>query len=150
MTEIACVEPDSLRPSKSYDLEARMRVKRDADAPLEWFAGYCQAHRSSPRGRSRDGCPRVGEVRPAGEWLCDGSPAQADLLPEPRAPPSAPCRCDPRDADERQPRDPLLIPLDSGYRCALFRRHEHPSSGITENLVDKAVALGIAERRCAP
>ena len=38
--KIACVGPDSLRPSKSFDPEARARVKRDADALMEQFAGY--------------------------------------------------------------------------------------------------------------
>ena len=37
---IAGVEPDSLRPSKTFDPVARDRVKRDADALLEQFAGY--------------------------------------------------------------------------------------------------------------
>ncbi|MDE2981595.1 MAG: hypothetical protein OXU74_10410 [Gemmatimonadota bacterium] len=37
---IARVEPDSLRPSKTFDPAARDRVKRDADALLEQFAGY--------------------------------------------------------------------------------------------------------------
>ncbi len=37
---IAGVEPDSLRPSRTFDPAARDRVKRDADALLEQFAGY--------------------------------------------------------------------------------------------------------------
>ena len=37
---IANVEPDSLRPSKTFDPIARARVKRDADALMEKFAGY--------------------------------------------------------------------------------------------------------------
>ena len=37
---IAGVEPDSLRPSRTFDPVARDRVKRDADALLEQFAGY--------------------------------------------------------------------------------------------------------------
>ncbi len=37
---IAGVEPDSLRPSKTFDPAARDRVKRDADALMEQFAGY--------------------------------------------------------------------------------------------------------------
>ena len=37
---IAGVEPDALRPSKSFDPVARARVKRDADALAERFAGY--------------------------------------------------------------------------------------------------------------
>ena len=37
---IAGVEPDSLRPSKTFDSVARAQVKRDADALMEQFAGY--------------------------------------------------------------------------------------------------------------
>ena len=37
---IAGVEPDSLRPSRTFDPVARDRVKRDADALMEQFAGY--------------------------------------------------------------------------------------------------------------
>ena len=37
---IASVEPDALRPSKTFDPVARARVKRDADALKERFAGY--------------------------------------------------------------------------------------------------------------
>ncbi|MDE0453718.1 MAG: hypothetical protein OXM03_08845 [Chloroflexota bacterium] len=38
--KIAGVDPDALRPSRSFDPAARGRVKRDADALLERFAGY--------------------------------------------------------------------------------------------------------------
>ena len=38
--KIAGVEPDALRPSRSFDPAARARVKRDADALTEQFAGY--------------------------------------------------------------------------------------------------------------
>ena len=38
--KIAGVEPDALRPSRSFDPAARARVKRDADALTEKFAGY--------------------------------------------------------------------------------------------------------------
>ena len=38
--KIAAVEPDALRPSKTFDPAARARVKRDADALAERFAGY--------------------------------------------------------------------------------------------------------------
>ena len=38
--KIASVEPDALRPSKSFDPIARARVKRDADELMEKFAGY--------------------------------------------------------------------------------------------------------------
>ncbi len=38
--KIASVEPDALRPSKSFDPAARARVKREADALAEAFAGY--------------------------------------------------------------------------------------------------------------
>ena len=37
---IAGVEPDSLRPSRTFDPVARDQVKRDADALMEQFAGY--------------------------------------------------------------------------------------------------------------
>ena len=37
---IAGVEPDALRPSKSFDPAARASVKREADALKERFAGY--------------------------------------------------------------------------------------------------------------
>ena len=37
---IASVEPDALRPSKTFDPAARTQVKRDADALVEKFAGY--------------------------------------------------------------------------------------------------------------
>ena len=38
--KIASVEPDSLRPSRTFDPVSRARVKRDADALMEQFAGY--------------------------------------------------------------------------------------------------------------
>ena len=38
--KIANVEPDSLRPSRSFDPAARASVKREADALMERFAGY--------------------------------------------------------------------------------------------------------------
>ena len=38
--KIAGVEPDALRPSKSFDPVARASVKREADALKERFAGY--------------------------------------------------------------------------------------------------------------
>ena len=38
--KIAGVEPDALRPSKSFDPGARERVKRDADDLMERFSGY--------------------------------------------------------------------------------------------------------------
>ena len=38
--KIAGVEPDALRPSKSFDPAARASVKREADALKERFAGY--------------------------------------------------------------------------------------------------------------
>ena len=37
---IAGVEPDSLRPSRTFDPVVRDRVKRDADTLMEQFAGY--------------------------------------------------------------------------------------------------------------
>ena len=37
---LASVEPDALRPSKTFDPAARAQVKRDADALAEKFAGY--------------------------------------------------------------------------------------------------------------
>ena len=37
---IAGVEPDSLRPSRTFDPAARDRVKRDADSLMEQLAGY--------------------------------------------------------------------------------------------------------------
>ncbi len=41
--KIASVEPDALRPSKSFDPMARAQVKREADALAEKFAGYFAA-----------------------------------------------------------------------------------------------------------
>ena len=38
--KIASVEPDALRPSKTFDPAARAQVKRDADELAEKFAGY--------------------------------------------------------------------------------------------------------------
>ena len=38
--KIASAEPDALRPSRTFDPAARQRVKRDADALAEQFAGY--------------------------------------------------------------------------------------------------------------
>ena len=38
--KIASVEPDALRPSRSFDPQTRVRVKREADALIEQFAGY--------------------------------------------------------------------------------------------------------------
>ena len=38
--KIASVEPDALRPSKTFDPSARAQVKRDADELMEKFAGY--------------------------------------------------------------------------------------------------------------
>ncbi len=47
---IAGVEPDALRPSKTFDPAARARVKRDADDLAEKFAGYFGA----PAGPARE------------------------------------------------------------------------------------------------
>ena len=41
--KIASVDPDTLRPSRSFDPAARTRVKHDADALMEKFAGYFAA-----------------------------------------------------------------------------------------------------------
>ena len=41
--KIAVVEPDALRPSKTFDPAARAQVKRDADDLAEKFAGYFAA-----------------------------------------------------------------------------------------------------------
>ena len=38
--QIAAVEPDALRPSKTFDPAARAQVKRDADELMERFSGY--------------------------------------------------------------------------------------------------------------
>ena len=38
--KIASVEPDALRPSKSFDPVVRANVKREADTLKERFAGY--------------------------------------------------------------------------------------------------------------
>ena len=38
--KIASVDPETLRPSRSFDPVARTRMKHDADALLEKFAGY--------------------------------------------------------------------------------------------------------------
>ena len=40
---IASVEPDALRPSKTFDPAARAQVKRDANEFMEKFAGYFDA-----------------------------------------------------------------------------------------------------------
>ncbi len=45
---IAGVEPDSLRPSRTFDPAARDRVKRDADALMEQFAGYFSSPPAEP------------------------------------------------------------------------------------------------------
>ena len=45
---IAGVGPDSLRPSRTFDPVVRDRVKRDADALMEQFAGYFPAQRVEP------------------------------------------------------------------------------------------------------
>ena len=45
---IAGVEPDSLRPSRTFDPVVRDRVKRDADALMEQFVGYFPAQRVEP------------------------------------------------------------------------------------------------------
>ena len=45
---IAGVEPDSLRPSRTFDPAARDRVKRDAEALMEQFAGYFPAPPAEP------------------------------------------------------------------------------------------------------
>ena len=48
---IASAEPDTLRPSSSFDPNVRCQVKRDADALAQQFAGYfgdgAQAHREA-------------------------------------------------------------------------------------------------------
>ena len=47
--KIASVEPDALRPSKTFDPAARAQVKRDADALAEKFAGYFGGTRARAR-----------------------------------------------------------------------------------------------------
>ena len=46
--KIASVEPDALRPSKTFDPAARAQVKRDADALAEKFAGYFGGRTEEP------------------------------------------------------------------------------------------------------
>ena len=50
--KIAGVEPDSLRPSRTFDPAARARVKRDADALMEQVRGVFRVPRRA-RGRDR-------------------------------------------------------------------------------------------------
>ena len=126
--KIASVDPDTLRPSRSFDPVARTRVKRDADALMERFAGYFAPPAEptprlprSPRGRPRDGRPRADGIRAAHQRHRDRAPAQAALLRQPRAQAPAPRRPEPRDAGERRARDPLLAPMDRGHRCACHR-----------------------------
>ncbi len=45
---IASVEPGSLRPSRTFDPAVRARVKHDADALLEQFAGYFPPPQAEP------------------------------------------------------------------------------------------------------
>ena len=46
--KIANVEPDALRPSKTFDPAARAQVKRDADELAEKFAGYFGGRTQEP------------------------------------------------------------------------------------------------------
>ena len=46
--KIASVEPDALRPSRTFDPAARAQVKRDADALVEKFAGYFGSRAEEP------------------------------------------------------------------------------------------------------
>ena len=112
--KIASVEPDALRPSKTFDPAARAQVKRDADDLAEKFAGYFGGTPKKPPpsrcGRPRDGRPRAQRVRAPRQRLRDGAAAQAALLREPGAAAPAPARSEPRDAGHRRPRDPLLAP----------------------------------------
>ena len=45
---IAGVEPDSLRPSRTFDPVVRARVKHDTDALMEQFAGYFSSPPAEP------------------------------------------------------------------------------------------------------
>ena len=56
--KIASVEPNALRPSKTFDPAARAQVKRDADALAEKFAGYFGA-RTEPVREARLMAARV-------------------------------------------------------------------------------------------
>ena len=47
--KIANVDPDALRPSKSFDPAARAQVKQDADELMEKFAGYFSPPAESTR-----------------------------------------------------------------------------------------------------
>ena len=49
--KIASIEPDSLRPSKTFDPVARSRVKRDADELMEKFAASRAGRRARAGGR---------------------------------------------------------------------------------------------------
>ena len=94
--KIASVEPDALRPSKTFDPAARAQVKRDADELAEKFAGYFgDARRARAGGRLMAARvhPGIGGPR---QRLRDGAAAQAALLREPRAAAAAPARSDPR------------------------------------------------------
>ena len=46
--KIASVEPDALRPSRTFDPAARAQVKRDADDLAEKFAGYFGTRAEEP------------------------------------------------------------------------------------------------------
>ena len=96
---IAAVEPDMLRPSRSFDPGARERVKRAAVELAPQFAGVL-------RGGGVMGMHD--ESRPPGERLRRRVAHRAALLREPRAAAPAPPRPDARDAGERRARVPLL------------------------------------------
>ena len=96
--KFAGVEPDALRPSRSFDPVARAGVKRDADELAERFAGYfAPAWRrspQSPRGRPRDARPRALGIRAARQRLNVTALLSEQLLRRSLAilPPAGPCR----------------------------------------------------------
>ena len=77
--KIASVEPDALRPSKTFDPAARAQVKRDADALAEKFAGYFGG--ADRRARRRAGAGgRLMAARVLGESAIRVSGCVTELL----------------------------------------------------------------------
>ena len=117
--KIASVEPDALRPSKTFDPAARAQVKRDADELAEKFAGYFGGTRAYRRAGAGG---RLMAARVHQESALRVSDCVTELLRKQpffgslvlRLP--APARSDPRDAGDGRARDPLLA-------AAGLRRH---------------------------
>ena len=118
---IAGVEPDSLRPSRTFDPMARDQVKRDADALMEQFRRLLLAAGRTGPGGGVMSAPMLSESALRVSDCVTGLLRKQPLLRESHVEAPASRRSDTPDACDRRTGDPLFAPLGRGDRYAPHR-----------------------------